>query len=728
MSIKTKVFGFVVLASAMAFAGPVSHFGRLVACGGKLCGENTGASTPVQVKGPSLYWSTGLGTAFYTEEAVNWFVRDMNIGVIRAAMAIKYWDANGQSPISMSDGNTGYTLDYGYLSSGADNKSNQLARIETVIQAAIDNDIYVIVDWHSHRAHDETSEAVSFFREMASKYKDTPNIIWEIYNEPVVNSGTINGYASSVITAIRGTGNKNLIVVGSRKYSSFPKEQSGVTSGTNIAYTLHFYAGSHGIGGRDNDADQAVSSNVPVFVTEWGTTDANGDGSPDEGSTSTWTTWMDQNKISSCNWFAGADAQQSAMFLSGVTVSSLDDSKLSASGKLFLAYMKKNPWTSFVPSTDPSAANTSFTIIEGESKTLSTELNLKGTVSAVSKPASGEVTFTGSSITYKAAASGSPKNLAFTYEVTQGSKTVKGRVFVTVKQKPMASDLKFSVSYKNQTKFSKMRLKIVDPVVNEGSSLSFTSASAVRGSVQIEGDTLFYTPAGQGTDTITYGVKNINGTTTAKIFLTCENQAPELYEKGSMGAWPNTEPIYIPLKRFRASDADGDSIWFKKFTKGEFPGTLEVNGAGDTLIYTPELNKIGTVSVLAIVTDGQLESNVGKVSIKLTGDGASFDGTVSEPELEGDNPPKTDVVVPVVMAVNDVRIQGRNVIVSLLHSADVSLDVFDVNGHRISSLLRGILPAGEHSLDMNRQTLPRGAYVLRLRYGNLSKTVRFINR
>ena len=51
MSIKTKVFGLVVLASAMAFAGPVSHFGRLVACGKNICGEKTGTSTPIQVKG-----------------------------------------------------------------------------------------------------------------------------------------------------------------------------------------------------------------------------------------------------------------------------------------------------------------------------------------------------------------------------------------------------------------------------------------------------------------------------------------------------------------------------------------------------------------------------------------------------------------------------------------------------------------------------------------------------
>ena len=743
MSIKTKVVGLVALASLAAFAGPVSHFGKLVTCGGKLCGEKTGTSTPVQVKGPSLYWSTSFGAAFYTEEAVNWFVRDMNIGVIRAAMAIKYWDTNGQSPISMSDGNQAYTTDFGYLSSGANNKSKQKAMIETVIQAAIDNDIYVIVDWHSHRAHTETSDAVSFFKEMATKYKDTPNIIWEIYNEPIVSTSEVNSYASTVISAIRNTGNSNLIVVGSRKYSSYPYEQSRSTSGTNIAYTLHFYAGSHGIGGSDNDASQAVSKNVPVFVTEWGTTNYDGDGAPDEGSTSTWTSWMDQNKISSCNWFAGSDAQQSAMFPSGVSVSDLSDSKLSTSGKLFLAYMKKNNWTTYVPSSDPNANNASFTVTEGESKTLSTELGIKGTITSVSKPAVGEVTFTGTSITYKAAASGSPKTVAFTYEVKDGSKTVKGRVFADINRKPVVSDLKTSVSHKTQTKFSMVALKIEEPVSDGIKGLSFTSASAVRGTVTTKGDTLYYTPAGAGKDTITYGVKNANGTTTAKIFLTCENQAPSLYKKGSMGSWANTDPIYIPLKRYRAVDADGDSIWYKKYTKGDFPGTLELNGTGDTLIYTPAANKIGTVSVLAIVTDGELESNVGTVTIKLTGDGTSFDGTISEPTLENDPPPKkdddsdddgddtprkSDAVAPAALVVKNLQIHGDQVLVSLQRSTKVSLDVFDMNGHKVASLLNGVLSAGEHSVDMNRQALSNGAYILRMRYGSQMKTIRFISR
>ena len=762
MSITTKALCCVALASAFAFAGPVSHFGKLVTCsGGHLCGEKTG-NTPVQVKGPSLYWSTGLGTAFYTEPAVNWFVRNMDIGIIRAAMAIKYWDTESRSPISMSDGNnSGYTANYGYLSSGTTNKANQKLMIETVIQAAIDNDIYVIVDWHSHVAHTETQEAVSFFREMATKYKDVPNIIWEIYNEPVTDAGTINTYANSVAGAIRGTGNQNLIVVGSTKYSSYPKAQSQVQPGlsyTNIAYTFHFYAASHSLG-NGNDAGDAVSSGVPVFVTEWGTTNYDGDGTPDEGKTRTWTQWMDENKISNCNWFAGADAQQSAMFSSGTTMDNLDVSRLTTSGKLFQSYMQNNGWTTFVSSSDPNGANVAFTITEGESKTLSTELKLKGEVTSVAKPAAGEVTFTGNSITYKAASSGSPKTIAFNYEVTYSSKKVQGRIFVDINQKPALKDTSFSVSFKKETKFSKVNLGAMDPVTGMPSKLSFVSASATSGHVEIVEDTLVYTPSGEGTDVITYTMKNSNGNSTAKITLTCENQAPEVYEKGSMGAWANTDPVYIPLKRFRANDADGDSIWFKKFTKGDFPGTLELNATKDTLIYTPEANKIGTVSVLAVVTDGKLDSEVGKVTIKITGAGISFDGTISEPTLEGGNPkpassnsnsnnsssstnqgnwnnpqggdvvPGTDAaIIASNMQGNSLRMNGNSVHILLRNSAQVSLDVFDMRGQKVRSILNGSMSAGDHVVDMNQQALPKGIYTLRLRYANQVKTVRFINR
>ncbi|MBQ4796798.1 cellulase family glycosylhydrolase, partial [Pectobacterium versatile] len=109
--------------------------------------------------------------------------------------------------------------------------------------------MYVIIDWHSHSAENNRSEAIRFFQDMARKYGNKPNVIYEIYNEPlqVSWSNTIKPYAEAVISAIRAIDPDNLIIVGTPSWSQNVDEASrDPINGKNIAYTLHFYAGTHG--------------------------------------------------------------------------------------------------------------------------------------------------------------------------------------------------------------------------------------------------------------------------------------------------------------------------------------------------------------------------------------------------------------------------------------------------------------------------------------------------
>jgi endoglucanase len=107
--------------------------------------------------------------------------------------------------------------------------------------------IYVIVDWHDERAYYEnhTVAAIQFFSNISQTYGNYSNIIYEIFNEPVnATWAQIKAYAVQVITAIRQNDQKNIIVVGTPNWSTdVDVAAEDPINGTNIAYTLHIYAG-----------------------------------------------------------------------------------------------------------------------------------------------------------------------------------------------------------------------------------------------------------------------------------------------------------------------------------------------------------------------------------------------------------------------------------------------------------------------------------------------------
>ena len=80
-------------------------------------------------------------------------------------------------------------------------------------------------------------------------------------------------------------------------------------------YTFHFYANSH----KDSyvKALDTVSSQVPVFVTEFGTQTASGDGGNDFTTSQKFIDLMARKKISWTNWNFSDDNRSGAVFKSG---------------------------------------------------------------------------------------------------------------------------------------------------------------------------------------------------------------------------------------------------------------------------------------------------------------------------------------------------------------------------------------------------------------------------
>lgn len=261
---------------AQAAGGPVEDHGPLRVEGNRIVGRD---GKPAVLKGMSFFWSQWQGQ-FYNSNVVHWLKDDWNCSIVRVAVG------------ATRDGALG-------------NREREMAKAKAVIQAAVDRGMYVLVDWHDHTAHQHQAEAIAFFEEIARIYGKLPNIIYEPWNEPLKDhdwSTVIKPYHEAVVAKIRAIDPDNLIVLGTQTWSQeVDKASRDPVKGTNLAYTLHFYAGTHRESLRGKTRT-ALANGAAIFVTEWGTGEANGAGKLDEAETRRWWDFMDQNHLSWCNW------------------------------------------------------------------------------------------------------------------------------------------------------------------------------------------------------------------------------------------------------------------------------------------------------------------------------------------------------------------------------------------------------------------------------------------
>ncbi len=195
------------------------------------------------------------------------------------------------------------------------------------IDLALRDGLYVIVDWHvlsPGNPNDPLYQgADAFFAEVAKKYGTYPNIIYEIMNEPngpLSWKRDLKPYAERLVSEIRALAPDNLIIVGSGKWSQDVNTAADdPLAGQNIAYTVHFYAGTHGAALRSK-IQYALDKGVAVFCTEWGTSLASGNGGPFLDQSRDWLRFLDQRGISWINWSLSGKAETSAAFKSGTSL------------------------------------------------------------------------------------------------------------------------------------------------------------------------------------------------------------------------------------------------------------------------------------------------------------------------------------------------------------------------------------------------------------------------
>jgi len=312
-----KIAVAAAVLSATCFAQPVKEHGQLSVKGTQLTDSH---GKHVMLRGMSYGWSS-FWPRFYNEGSVKWLKDDWNANIVRAAMGVEV-------------GSEGKTY--------KENPEFAKKCVTDVVDGAINEGIYVIIDWHSHNIN--LKEAKAFFNEMSKKYGQQPNVIYEVFNEPDEETWPqVKAYSEEIIKVIRANDPDNIILVGCPHWDqdiNLPAEDP-ITGYDNLMYTVHFYAATHKQELRDR-TDAALKKGLPIFISECAGMEATGDGPLNEAEWQRWIDWMENRGLSWITWsVSDKDETCSVLEKSASSAGNWKEKDLKKSGKKTREYLKK---------------------------------------------------------------------------------------------------------------------------------------------------------------------------------------------------------------------------------------------------------------------------------------------------------------------------------------------------------------------------------------------------
>lgn len=315
--------------------------GSIVESNGALSIEGTklvnSMGDEVVLKGISTYGIEECGD-FFTSEVVKTLAEDWGCDVLRIAIT------------GNSESEDGYIAD----------PDQYFDKVCKLVDMCVSQGIYVIVDWNVQYGEDMevTNEAaVDFFSRLSAIYTDTPNLIYELNNDPVIvvedesadsdadeadtddedtddededDEGSegedesdedeeeildpetewdeyIKPLAEEVIDVIRENSESSVIIIGAPGYGLdidvaawYPLDYD------NIAYGCRFYSGNNKKELREKIIE-ALDYEACVFITEWGLSDREGMGGIFIEESVEWIDFIDEQGISWCNYAIGTE-------------------------------------------------------------------------------------------------------------------------------------------------------------------------------------------------------------------------------------------------------------------------------------------------------------------------------------------------------------------------------------------------------------------------------------
>ena len=689
--------------------GPVQNYGALGTNGGKIVSLND-KTKQVMLRGMSLFWSDATGIQYYSEEVIDFATETLGIDVIRYAMGIQYYDSQGNASDPLAES-------YAYMT------TKDLTKLDLMVEAAIKNDIYIIIDWHSHRAEYELTEANAFFATVAEKYKDIPNVIFEIYNEPVNSAwSAITSYANTVSASIRQH-SQNLILVGTPSWSQLT--QTGGVNATNIAYVFHFYAGTHKVSTFGSRITSAINSGVPVFISEWGTTASNGNGSPDENSTNEWFTFMETNKISNCNWSlrhytstVDNKSEESAMFAGSEvlnTKTKLLNASYTTSGTIVKNYLQKNKrnWADSLSQSGSCQFNNITT-----QDTISTLTNVLKSGCSYTSSDESVIQINGSSVNILSAGfavvtgNDGSKSVITVEEIQKQSLNEYGDFIC--RMSGTCSNKRSMLNYTN-TGSEKEAILAKSLTTIEGAALSFESSDPTIATIK---------KATCNNSNKCYG--SLNGSTIYFVEFTGKLGSTQI--KATAPAISGYPAFDSTITVTYAKNLNRISSKFKK-TVVALGGTLE-GFLPQTLLYdnVPVTYTFDGMETSPYVTRIDTNLIAGQENAKITilaqgPETENYEAFSMEIVLGvGDTTGLTPIISTKPQIPFRVELQKTGILLHVEKSGNVALNIYSVAGKRIYSKIQNYF-GGTHFI--STENLPAGSYLFKIKQGSMHKSMIF---
>ena len=278
----------------------VANYGKLCVKNSKLCDQ---FGNPVQLRGISTHGVQWFTNIYTNPQAINSMVDNWNINVLRVAM---------------------YVQESGYATGEVKSEKEWNTYIDSIASLCEKKGIYCIIDWHVLTPGDPLADAnfkmaTDFWNYMSAKHAGDAHVLYEICNEP--NGGDVSWprvreYGRRMIGEIRKNDPSTVVLVGTPVWSQDVDVAAlAQIEDADVMYSLHFYSGSHGKTFRQRgDRAMAAPYHMPIFITEFGTSDASGDNGFFKDATMKWLSWARDNNLSWCNW-SFADKGESASLL-----------------------------------------------------------------------------------------------------------------------------------------------------------------------------------------------------------------------------------------------------------------------------------------------------------------------------------------------------------------------------------------------------------------------------